>query len=264
MTFDPSIYNAADAPQFANPAGTLIDRTTGDLLVGIIQAGVNSPYGDAIYEFKKNSIQPRIGVSWDPNSTGNTIIVRGAYGIYYDQPLVGIFEQNAFTMPPIVNNVIFTNPRLSNPAAGQTPTTTGVRAINATPTDFDNPRMMQWSGGVTRRLWRQGLLEVSYVGSSGDNLIRPTDINYPQPGAVVAYQQSVAGAVNPVRPYRSLRGHHVSRDDGAIELPRPAHGVQIRGRAQWHGDGQLHAEPQSHRFDQRPRCHRHPAESARS
>ena len=37
------------------PAGTLIDRTQGNLLVGIIQGGVNSPYGDGIYEFKKNS-----------------------------------------------------------------------------------------------------------------------------------------------------------------------------------------------------------------
>ena len=48
-------YNAAAAPPFANAAGTLIDRTRGDLLVGIIQGGVNSPYGDGIYEFKKNS-----------------------------------------------------------------------------------------------------------------------------------------------------------------------------------------------------------------
>jgi hypothetical protein len=106
-------------------------------------------------------------------------------------------------MPPIVNNVTFNNPRLNNPAAGQTPTTTGVRAIIASGTDFDNPRMMQWSGGVTHRVWRQGVVEVSYVGSRGDNLIRPTDINYPQPAAVVALQQTVAAAVNPVRPYRS-------------------------------------------------------------
>ena len=32
-------------------------------------------------------------------------------------------------MPPIVNNVTFTNPTLANPASGQTPTTTGVRTI---------------------------------------------------------------------------------------------------------------------------------------
>jgi hypothetical protein len=130
-------------------------------------------------------------------------VLRGAYGLYFDQPLVGIFEQNAFTTPPVVNNVTFANPRLSSPAAGQTPTTSGLRDIIATSTDFDNPRTMQWNMGVTRRLSQALVADVSYVGSRGDNLIRPTDINYPQPVDVVALQNSVAGAVNQVRPYRS-------------------------------------------------------------
>ena len=202
VTFDPSTYSAAAAPPFANASGSLIDRTRGDLAVGVIQGGVNSPYGDGIYEFKKNAIQPRIGVAWDLSDTGNTVL-RTAFGVYYDQPLVGIFEQNSFTMPPIVNNITFTNPMLTNPAASQTPTTTGVRTIIASATDFENPRTMQWNVGVTHRigLWLTG--DVSYVGSRGDNLIRPTDINYPQPAAVVALQTSVAGAVNPARPYQS-------------------------------------------------------------
>lgn len=202
VTFDPSAYNAASAPPFANAAGTLIDRLRGDLQVGIIQGGVNSPYGDAIYEFKKNSIQPRVGVAWDLSGEGATVL-RSAFGVYYDQPLVGIFEQNSFTTPPVVNNVTFTNPTLGNPASGQTPTTTGVRTIIATGTDFENPRTMQWNVGLTRRFatWMTG--EVSYVGSRGDNLIRPTDINYPDPAAVVALQATVPAAVNPVRPYQS-------------------------------------------------------------
>ncbi|HEX8028069.1 MAG TPA: hypothetical protein VF491_06390, partial [Vicinamibacterales bacterium] len=202
VTFDPSLYNAANAPPYANAAGTLIDKTRGDQLIGIIQGGVNSPYGDGIYEFKKNSIQPRIGLAWDLSGEGNTIF-RSAYGIYYDQPLVGIFEQNSFTMPPIVNNVTFLNPTLVNPGAGQTSTTTGVRTIIATATDFENPRIQQWNAGMTRRFntWLTG--DVSYVGSAGDNLIRPTDLNYPQPAAVVTLQNSVAGAVNPARPYQS-------------------------------------------------------------
>lgn len=203
VTFDPSRYSAAQAPRFANATGTLIDRTSGDLLVGVIQGGVNSPYGDGIYEFQKGAVQPRLGVSWDPKSDGRTI-VRSAYGIYYDQPLVGIFEQNSFTTPPIVNNVTFTASLLSNPAAGQTPTTTGVRTIIATATDFKNPRTQQWNVGVTRRLWSRGVADVSYVGARGDNLIRPTDINYPQPADVVALQSVVANAVNPARPFRSF------------------------------------------------------------
>jgi len=202
VTFDPSVYTAASAPPFANATGTLIDRTRGNLLDGVIQGGVNSPYGDAIYKFQKDGWQPRAGLAYDLSGTGTTVL-RSAFGIYYDQPLVGIFEQNSFTMPPVVNTVTFTGATLANPASGQTPTTTGVRTIIASATDFKNPRTTQWNAGVTQRFTDWLIAEVSYVGSRGDNLIRPTDINYPAPAAVVALNTTVAGAVNPVRPYQS-------------------------------------------------------------
>ncbi|MEO8677696.1 MAG: carboxypeptidase-like regulatory domain-containing protein [Vicinamibacterales bacterium] len=203
VTFDPAAYKAASAPPYSNAAGTLLDYGAGDPLVGLIIAGQNSPYGDAIYAFKKDGIQPRIGFTLDPSSNGDTII-RGAYGIYYDQPLVGIFEQNSFTSPPFVNNVSLSGGvRLSNPGLGVSAGTSGVRAIQATGTDFDNPRTMQWNVGVTRKIFPNAVVEVGYVGSRGDNLIRPTNPNFPQPADVVALQTTVAGAVNPARPYRS-------------------------------------------------------------
>ena len=202
VTFDPKLYKDASAPPYANATGTLVNYAVGDPLVGLIIAGKNSPYGRGIYAFKKNSIQPRIGFTMDPASNGNTII-RGAYGIYYDQPLVGIFEQNTFTSPPFVNNVSLTGSSLSNPGAGVSAATSGVRTIQATGTDFENPRMQQWNIGMTRKVFSRAAVDVGYVGAHGDNLIRPTNPNFPQPADVVALQTSVAGAVNPARPYRS-------------------------------------------------------------
>ena len=202
VTFDPSFYKASTAPLFTTAAGTLVDLSTGDRLAGLVIAGVNSPYGNAIYKYQKNSIQPRVGFSWDPMSSGNTIL-RGAFGVYFDQPLVGIFEQNAFTSPPFVNTISLTGVKLSNPGAGVTGTTTGMRAIQATSLDFKNPRTIQWNVAITRRLFSKATIEVSYVGSRGDNLIRPTNANFPQPADVVALQNTVAGAVNPARPFRS-------------------------------------------------------------
>ena len=61
-----------------------------------------------------------------------------------------------------------------------------MRTDQATGADFKNPRTTQWNVGVTRQLFARSVSEVSYVGSRGDNLIRPTDINYPDPAAVVA------------------------------------------------------------------------------
>jgi hypothetical protein len=214
VTFDPSYYSNANAPVYTNAAGTLLDYTTGSKTVGLVIAGENSPYGDKIYKFKKGSVQPRIGFSYDPWKTGDTIF-RGAYGIYFDQPLVGIFEQNSFSSPPFVNNVSLTGVQLSNPAAGVTATTSGVRTIQATALDFDNPRTMQWNVAVSRRLFNKAALEVSYVGSRGDDLIRPTYLNYPMPADVVALQNTVASAVNPARPYRSY-GNITMRETTAI------------------------------------------------
>src|SRR3954462_2993668 len=195
--FSPKAYVAANAPKFANATGSLITLGTGDPLNGIIVAGRNSPYGDAIYAFDKGDIQPRLGLTWSPGNDARTI-VRSAYGIYYDQALVGIFEQNAFTNPPFVNTVSLLNTRLSNPGSGISATTSGVRNLISIGDDFKTPRTQQWNAGVQRQLYARGVLDVSYVGSHGDHLIRPIDINYPQPADVLRVGSA---SVNLVRPY---------------------------------------------------------------
>src|SRR3954463_5677585 len=78
--FSPAAYVAANAPKFANATGSLITLGTGDPLNGIIVAGRNSPYGDAIYAFDKGDIQPRLGLTWSPGNDTRTI-VRTAYGV---------------------------------------------------------------------------------------------------------------------------------------------------------------------------------------
>src|SRR5207244_7285975 len=131
---------------------TLITIGTGNPTNGIIVAGQNSPYGNAVYAFDKTNIQPRIGVTFDPASTGRTIY-RTSYGIYYDQALVGIFEQNSFTNPPYVFTTNILNARLSNPGSGTTNTTTGVANLIGNGDDFKTPRTQQWNAGVQRQLY---------------------------------------------------------------------------------------------------------------
>jgi hypothetical protein len=194
--FLPSTYVAANAPKCANAACTLITPGTGDPLNGIIVAGKSSPFGNGIYGFDKGNIQPRIGATWDPKGDARTIY-RSSYGIYFDQPLVGIFEQNSFTNPPYVNTVNIQNPRLSNPGSGTTATAVGVPALIGNGDDFKTPRTQEWSAGVQQQLYQRGALDVSYVGAHGDHLIRPIDINYPNPADVLRL-----GSVNLARPYQ--------------------------------------------------------------
>jgi len=191
--FDPDVYSASLAPTLTS-TGTIIVGT-GDPLNGIIVAGQNSPYGSGIYETDKNNFQPRVGLSWDTGSNGK-MIVRAGYGIYYDQPLVGIFLQNAFVNPPFVANPQVLNAQLSNPGAGSTPTTTPVTNLIASSDPFETPRTQQWNVGVQRQLYSRGMVDVGYLGSAGDNLIQPIQLNQPQPQDVVRI-----GVLNAARPY---------------------------------------------------------------
>jgi hypothetical protein len=200
-TFVPSLYDRSKAPTCADAACTAVIPNTGDPLNGLIVAGLNSPYGRAIYPTEKSDIQPRAGFSWDPQGNG-TAIVRGGYGVYYDQPLVGIFEQNAFTNPPYVQTVNLQNASLSNPSGGITPGTTGLRGLIASSAPFKTPRTQQWNVGYQRQLYRRGAMDVSYVGSHGDRLIQQIDLNQPQPADVVAN----AGGINIARPYLGYAG----------------------------------------------------------
>ena len=64
--------------------------------------------------------------------------------------------------------------------------------------DFRLPRTLQYNLGVQRRLLRRAVLDVGYLGSRGDFLLQPVDVNAPLPADVVAAN----GAVNLARPYQ--------------------------------------------------------------
>jgi hypothetical protein len=198
--FVPELFSAAAAPRFSSPAGTALVVGSGNFLNGIVVAGQNSPHGDAIYPTDKGNVQPRVGFAWDVQGKGRTI-VRGGYGIYYDQALVGTFLQNAFVNPPLVSNPSVQNTQLSNPGSGTSPTAVAPFALIATSDPFDTPRTQQWNAGIQRQLYSRGVIDVGYVGSAGDQLIQPVDINQAQPQDVVRL-----GAVNPARPYQGFAG----------------------------------------------------------
>lgn len=212
--FVPELWSRAAVPTFANTAGTLLTAGTGNPLNGIVVAGSTSPYGRRIHATDKNNVAPRFGFSWNPDRDGK-MIVRGGVGWYFDQPLVGIFEQNAFVNPPYVNTVTVQNPVLGNPAAGVPAGTTAVRNLIASSDPFDNPRTIEWNIGVVRQLYSRGVAELTYVGTRGDSLIRPIEINQAQPADVVRL-----GSLNLARPYLGW---------GTIQMR------QTSGRSRYHG-----------------------------
>jgi outer membrane receptor protein involved in Fe transport len=193
--FLPELFNPARAPRFADARGSTVVVGSGDFLNGIAIANVNSPFGRRVQQLDKNDWAPRFGFAWDPWNNGKTVL-RGGFGIYYDQALVGIVEQNTFVNPPFNNSASLTGTTTSpivysNPEAGSPPSTLSVRSLITTTNPFVTPTVKQWNVTIQRELTRNTLFEIGYTGSSGDHLLRPVDINAPTPQEILAVARGV-------------------------------------------------------------------------
>ncbi|MBA3323270.1 MAG: carboxypeptidase regulatory-like domain-containing protein, partial [Pyrinomonadaceae bacterium] len=221
-TFLPGFYDPARAPQCANVSCSLFVASTFDVTNGFAYAGTNSPFGRRVQKTDKNDFGPRIGFAWDPRNNGKTVL-RGGYGVYYDQALVGIVEQNSFTTPPFNNSISLTGTvatpiPFSNPGAASTATTRGtLGGVTATTDPFVTPLIQQWSLTLQQEPFRNAVVEIGYAGSAGNHLIRPVDINAPTPQEIIAAARGIAGCdpalaaannpancINLARPFRGF------------------------------------------------------------
>ena len=200
FTFSPETYDRAQAPAFADPDGYFVVLGTGNLFNGIRVAGRDSGYGRAIYAPDRNNFQPRIGVAWDPAGAGR-LFLRAAYGVYFDHTQVGLFTENVQSSyyDPFRTDLAVSNAPLSNPRAGVViqPFAVVTPVALATSERFVAPVWQHWNIGLQGTLYSRGMVDVGYVGSRGDHLVRYVNINRPEPAALAAQ----GGAANLVRPF---------------------------------------------------------------
>jgi hypothetical protein len=98
--------------------------------------------------------------------------------------------------------------------------------------------IQQWSLGIQREIRRNMVAEISYVGTKGDHLIRPLDINYPSPADVARVGLANANTVRPFLGYRRIQWRETtakSRYHGMLSSLsyRFATGVSITAAYTW-------------------------------
>ena len=165
--------DAGDRSNIYDPAtGTLVQVGTG----GVPRAG---------YTSDGNNFAPRLGFAW---SARPSTVVRGAYGIYYNQSALAPSEGLYFSDPYFHLDFFF-------PAQGLPPLTLydpwpanypipSPQSGFTFQRDLDTPYLQHWTVGVQQQLGATRSMEVSYVGSRGTALITGRDLNQPRPSPV--------------------------------------------------------------------------------
>ena len=175
-------YELTSPPVDVENRANVYDPATG-LLVQVGTQGMPR----AGFETDRNNVAPRAGLVWSPGSTGDTV-VRGSYGLYYNQGALAPSEGLYFSDPYFHLDFFFPVPGLVDltlfdpfPAAFPVPSPQSGFTFQR---DLQTPMLHQWSVGAQRQLGSSRTIEIAYVGSKGSHLITGRDLNQPlQPSA---------------------------------------------------------------------------------
>jgi Carboxypeptidase regulatory-like domain/TonB dependent receptor-like, beta-barrel len=174
-------YEYNSPPVDAQDRANVYDVTTRSLVAvgtnGIPRSG---------FDADKNNFAPRVGFAWTVGEDQATVL-RGGYGIYYDQSPLAPAEALYFNSPYFDNNIFFSLPglplTLDNPFPAFFPFPLPDSAL-AIQRDLRTGYMQHWNFNVERQIGNKAVLELAYVGSKGTKLLTARDINQPQPSVL--------------------------------------------------------------------------------
>jgi len=168
-------YDYVSPPVDKDDRANLYDSSTGQL----VPVGTGSmPRGG--YDPDRNNLAPRLGFAWTLDRAARTVL-RGGYGIYYNQGALATSEGLYFNPPYFNLKVFFPDPQLPPLTLDDPfPSTFPVfipQSATAYQRDLQTPWMEHWNVNVQRQLGATRAIEIAYVGSRGHDLISARDGN---------------------------------------------------------------------------------------
>jgi len=158
----------------------LYDPSTG----GLVAVGTGT-MPRAGYEPDRNNFGPRVGFAWSPR--GGSTVLRGGYGIYFDQSSLAPSEGLYFNPPYYDFRLYVTSAQLpltlENPFLTNLPSFLPASAFTIQ-RNLATPYVQEWNFHIQRQVGASRVAEIGYVGSKGTHLYSGRDINQPAPSPV--------------------------------------------------------------------------------
>ncbi len=165
------------------------DTTTGKFVVASDSATINGiKVGRQLQTTPKKDFAPRLGFAYDVFGKGRTV-VRGGYGIFWNNPLTGTSSSKGINPPFLLSNALTTTllPTLRLRDGIPAPPALNVNAAPAGATrsifdpNFKDGYAQQWNLNISQQFGKSYALELTYVGSKGTHLVVKQDINQAPP-----------------------------------------------------------------------------------
>ena len=177
-------------------SGALIGRlipNTGKITNGLLQAGAGIERG--LYRNRGVHFAPRFGFAYDVRGN-QSLVIRGGGGAFYDRPQ-GNTVFDLVQNPPVTIQPTFFYGRMQDIGSGQVliapPNLVAIDREGKIPTTYS------YNLGVQYKLPYEAVLDVSYVGTSGQHLLQRRNINAPNYGAAyLAQNQDPTATANAI------------------------------------------------------------------
>jgi len=190
-------------PDLYNPnAGSFLDPGTYERLNGVCYVYTDCA-PDGILDNRSPFALPRVNVAWDIDGEGNNVL-RGGYGMFFNRNMGNVEYDNTLRLPPnsyqiatdfwagggYGNGIGLTYDTIQEATLSNRIGSIGINSL--TPDSFLWPKTHSYSMSFARRIpWNQ-VIEASYVGTKGRDLVSRSN------GNVMPYGVLSSGTFNGV------------------------------------------------------------------
>jgi hypothetical protein len=153
---------------------------------------------------------PRVNMAWDIDGEGNNVL-RGGYGLFINRNMGNVEYDNSLRLPPALYSLSVTADAGVNYGNGLGLTYDTIREANLTnrggsvginsltPDSFTFPKTHSFSVSYARRIFFNQVVEASYVGTRGRDLVSRVNGNAIPEGALLQGQVGNANLNDPIQ-----------------------------------------------------------------